>query len=89
MHEELLKKIMDIYDACEDAKVASFEACIRAEDLTEWNATADRLELAAYQKIKMLIREGLHDGMPAVRWKNKDDGQPALRRDTIPEAKVS
>ena len=85
MIDELLK----IYNDCEDAKIASFEAGIRAEDLTEWNKEADRLELAAYQKFKNIMREVSLNGVPKMRREDKGVGVPEVCRDNVPQTKVS
>ena len=85
----MIKDLLKIYNDCEDAKIASFEAGIRAEDLTKWNKEADRLELAAYQKFKDIMREVNLNGLPEVREQDKGLGQPGFCRDDVPQAKVS
>ena len=59
----MLDKIMQVFETCEAEKMKAFEQGIRAQDLSKWNAQADRLELAAYQKIKIFLREARDNGM--------------------------
>lgn len=54
----MLEQIMQVYEACEAEKMQAFERGIEANDLSRWNKEADKIELAAYQKIKAIIRVG-------------------------------
>lgn len=85
----MIEQLLKIYNDCEDAKIAAFEAGIRAEDLTEWNKEADRLELAAYQKFKDIMREVSLNGVPEVREQDICVGKSGVYRHSIPQAKVS
>lgn len=84
-----MDKLLDIFNECEDAKLKAFEDAVKVEDLTQWNRAADHLELAAYQKIKAILREVNLHGLPEVREQDICVGKPGVYRHSIPQAKVS